>query len=403
MRRRRPDLYWDLVIALAETRGWRCALGILVIVLCASLPSAGEVDFPDPALRAAIEAALGIEGDAIEEADLASLTTLVASARGIADLTGLERCTSLEHLYLDGNDIADVAPLSGLPSLQVLTLNGNVIVDVTPLAALDHLTSLTLHANPIADLGPLAALSALTSLSIGNLIDDLSPLAMLPHLTRLMVTVLPTADLSWLSNLEELELLTISSGRTLTERPAFDPAVLSRCVRLTTLRLEGYDVASISDLAASAPSLRNVELHYVGVGDVAGFDTFPQLGSLTLDGVAPSSEGLDLSSWSVPPTITSLSLENDELDDLMMLAAATQLTQLSLKRNRIPSIEPLAALTSLTVLDLSFNPITDLTPLQGLTSLRSLTLQGVPFERTEGSATNRVLRELLERGVNISY
>jgi len=384
----------------------RCRWGLLMVVLIGAwgfLAASDEVAFQDPGLQTAVVEALALEERAITLEDLASLTTLVASGRGIVDLTGIASCSALERLYLDGNDIADLAPLAGLTSLLTLTLNGNRIVDVAPLAALDQLTSVTLHANQIADVGPLASLTALTSVSVGNLIEDLSPLATLPHLTRLMLTVLPIADLSALAQMDGLEFLTVSSGRTLSGRPTFDSAVLSGCVQLATLRLDGYDIVGVSDLAGSVPSLRSLELHYVGVEDVSGFDAFSELAALTLDGVVPSSEGLDLSLLVVPPSITSLTLENNGIVNPTMLATATQLTQLSLKRNQMTTVESLAALTNLTVLDLSFNPITDLAPLEGMTSLRSLTIQGVPFERTEGSETNRLLRELLERGVNIYY
>jgi len=396
-------LYCSGVIGLnRKPYRWRLLIVVLVVACC-PVAASDEVAFPDPALLDAVSEALGIEGQDVLADDLEKLTTLVASGCGIVDLTGIASCTALERLYLDGNDIVDLKPLAGLTALLTLSLNGNRVVDIAPLANLRQLTSLTLHGNQISDIELLASLTALTSVSVGNLIDDLSPLATLPHLARLMLTVLPTADLSPLMQMDGLELLTISSGRTLSERPAFDPTVLCRCIGLMSLRLDGYDIVAVSDLAGSVPSLRSLELHYVGIEEIAGFDVFSELVALTLDGVVPSSEGLDLSLLVIPSTLTSLTLENDELDSSTMLADAPQLTRLSLKRNRITSVEPLAVLTSLRVLDLSFNPITDLTPLQGLTALRSLTLQGVPFERTEGSSTNHVLRELLERGVNIYY
>ena len=56
---------------------------------------------------------------------LAALTTLDASNRAIADLSGLEAATALTSLDLRDNQITDVSPLVSLTNLDTLDLTGN--------------------------------------------------------------------------------------------------------------------------------------------------------------------------------------------------------------------------------------------------------------------------------------
>ncbi len=93
-------------------------------------PSTQAVEFPDAKLETAIRQAIDKPSGDISYADLAGLTELVASGRGIADLSGLERCTKLTKLDLGAsdvpelysNDIRDILPLAGLARLTQLDL-----------------------------------------------------------------------------------------------------------------------------------------------------------------------------------------------------------------------------------------------------------------------------------------
>ena len=74
--------------------------------------------------------------------------------------------------------------------------------------------------------------------------------------------------------------------------------------------------------------------------------------------------------------IELLSLGNNQISDITLLAGLTKLRRLSLYgNNQISDITPLAGLTKLTSLDLGVNNITDLTPLAGLTELGWLYLK----------------------------
>lgn len=379
------------------------ALLMCAVVLGALPVLADEIVFPDPALDAAIRDALGLGTGPILSEDLGQLTSLRASRKEIVDLTGMEACTELVQLDLCFNQIVDLAPLAGLQTLTSVSLSGNNIVDISPLGELLHLTSLTIHSNQISDVQPIASLPYLASLSIGNAIEDIEPLAALPRLVRLMVYVLPTADLLPLLQMPNLEFLLVNSGQAMSGRVPFDPTVLTSSSKLMILGLHGYDIAQIADLANAVPSLANLELRYVGIDDLSMFHMFDALTNLTLYGVVPCSEGVDLSHLNVPTSVTTMSLENNGLNDLAAIADCTWLTSLNLARNKITDIDALEGMKSLTVLTLSFNEITDLEPLRALPALKSLTLQGVPFDRTEGSAANILIDELRDRGVNIYY
>ena len=90
------------------------------------------VTIPDANLRAVIESALGLSpGDTITEGAMAELTTLTASGKGVADLTGLEYATALESLDLSGNPITDISILTqtNFPNLKVLNITDTWVRD----------------------------------------------------------------------------------------------------------------------------------------------------------------------------------------------------------------------------------------------------------------------------------
>ena len=135
------------------------------------------VSFPDPALEAAVRAAIGVPSGNIHQSDLIPITSFSATGLGIVDLTGMEYWTSLTGLALGYNSIVDISPLAGLTALTSLDLDNNSIVDISPLAGLTALTLLDLSGNSIVDISPLAGLTALNWLNLGgNSIVDISPL-----------------------------------------------------------------------------------------------------------------------------------------------------------------------------------------------------------------------------------
>ena len=107
-----------------------------------SLPDA--VRLPDTNLDTAVRTKLRSDGYTVSndlpmsEELLESLTTLSASGRNIADLTGCEHMTDLTSLDLQDNQITDVSPLSRLYSVETLRLDGNPILDTSVLRELER-------------------------------------------------------------------------------------------------------------------------------------------------------------------------------------------------------------------------------------------------------------------------
>ena len=145
---------------------------------------------PDPALREAIREKLRIPADnplTLAYVQL-HLTNLIATDKGIVDLTGLEHATDLQVLALRRNKIHDISPLSGLIGLVYLTLGENQITDVSPLSGLVNLEVLELEVNQITDVSPLAGLVNLKKLNISNNpIADILPLMGLENLEDLRI------------------------------------------------------------------------------------------------------------------------------------------------------------------------------------------------------------------------
>jgi hypothetical protein len=85
-----------------------------------------RVDVPDAALRTAINETLGRGAlDHLNRGELARLSTLDISGRGVSSLQGLQYATRLTTLNAANNDIRDVGPIAGLGQLSTVDLSGN--------------------------------------------------------------------------------------------------------------------------------------------------------------------------------------------------------------------------------------------------------------------------------------
>jgi hypothetical protein len=96
--------------------------------ITANFEEGESVTFADPNLEAAIREAIGKATGFICRSDLEGLTSLSASQKNIADLTGLEHCADLTELDLRGNEISDINPLvqnEGLGEGDAIYLQGN--------------------------------------------------------------------------------------------------------------------------------------------------------------------------------------------------------------------------------------------------------------------------------------
>ncbi len=108
-----------------------------------------EADVPDPVLRSLFEEATGKPFAEITTADLLDLTELEAShdfeeAGGLTDLTGIELCSELLELNLDGNSgLSQIEPIAALKKLSKLGLQGCPVADYSLLGSVTSLTALS--------------------------------------------------------------------------------------------------------------------------------------------------------------------------------------------------------------------------------------------------------------------
>ena len=339
-------------------------------------PSAQLVHIPDPVLREALEKALGKSAGAdITQAEMATLTKVVAQKKGVRDLTGLEYATHLRFLYLSGNVITDVSPLQTLTRLMWLVLTNNQIVDVSPLAQLTSLQWLELDHNQIVDVSPLQTLPRLHSLELrSNRISDVSPLAQLKTDLCLYLSGNPVSDFSVLSELNlwdydfDIEPEDVPEGIDIPDpRLRKDLEVALRAETGLSKKI-GSPITQ-----ADMESLRTLHLPY-GLHDPTGLEYATNLTELSI----ADSNTLDLEPLVRVlrnlENLRTLSISNIKISDVSPLKHLTQLRKLVLDRVGISDVSPLQHLTNLSELILSSNDISDVSPLKHLTNLTRLSL-----------------------------
>lgn len=184
-------------------------------------PTAIKDIFPDPSLAKIIQSKLAKASvdDTVTQAELDSITNLIASSAEISDLRGLEHLNNVESLSLGGNDFTDLTPISNLKKLTYLQVEQNY--DLTSLAPISELTNLqVLRASytSVSDLSPLSNLTALKELVLFDTqVTDVTPLKSLVNLEILHVVNGDGGpkDISALKDLPKLSFLNLRYSRVL--------------------------------------------------------------------------------------------------------------------------------------------------------------------------------------------
>jgi Leucine-rich repeat (LRR) protein len=96
-----------------------------------------EIDFKDPALELAIRSIIGRPGGSVFALDVAGITELDLSNKGISSIEGIGFFVSLEKLDISKNNISDVGPLEvvvrrGLKEFAIMG-NSLIIADIDKL------------------------------------------------------------------------------------------------------------------------------------------------------------------------------------------------------------------------------------------------------------------------------
>lgn len=114
---------------------------------------------PDAALRGCVTTALNLDSTAAPTSDqLATVTSLSCSGKGVADLTGISALPNLGKLFLGNNSLTSLAPLATSTKVSSLDVSSNQLSDITPTANLKALVSVNVANNRLRDLSPLSTL-----------------------------------------------------------------------------------------------------------------------------------------------------------------------------------------------------------------------------------------------------
>ncbi|MFW5799900.1 MAG: leucine-rich repeat domain-containing protein, partial [Spirochaetota bacterium] len=105
------------------------------------------VKFTDSNLESAIRWEINKLKGYIYKSDLKDITSIYATYSNIENLSGIEYCTNLTVLNLNGNKISDISLLAELKNLKVLDIGHNKISDISPLSQLTELKELWITNN----------------------------------------------------------------------------------------------------------------------------------------------------------------------------------------------------------------------------------------------------------------
>lgn len=152
----------------------------------------------------------------------------------IKDYTWLEKCKSLESIWLNDDDVTDISFVRYLENLEYFTAMSNHITDITPLAELKNLEVLTLYDNQIEDVEPLMSLTALRIMDLrSNGIKMIKGISNLKNLESLSLDENEIVDISELAGITSLKRVGLSDNKII------DCTSLVGLERLETLDLRG--------------------------------------------------------------------------------------------------------------------------------------------------------------------
>ena len=131
------------------------------------------ITFPDRKLAAWIRGLFEIcDTCDILRSKLMELSFLGDNNDSIAVMDGIEFCTNLNTIYLNGNLISDLTPISGLSRLRDIQFVSNQISDFSPLSNLVNLEAVTFNQNSISDISALGSLILISKLDLSD--NDIS-------------------------------------------------------------------------------------------------------------------------------------------------------------------------------------------------------------------------------------
>jgi internalin A len=256
---------------------------ILALGLTAAVSSAfgdDPIHFPDPNLDACVREHLeNIVGE-IRESNASKITLLSCYERGIRQIAGIERLSSLKSLSLFGNEIVEIHELAHLGTLTSLNLRDNHIRDLSPLTPLKRLRKLILSENEFTDITPLRGLYALQNLFLAeNRVTELGPLEDFRELTDLSLEGIGTIhSLEMLSGMKKLIRLWLGNNGLTSD--VISP--LRHLEAVEQLYLGNNQVSDIEALGFMR-SLKGIQLSQNIVRDLSPLAQLHELAELWVD------------------------------------------------------------------------------------------------------------------------
>lgn len=306
---------------------------------------------PDANYRACVNAKLGLAADADPSTEqLATITELSCTSKGIVDVTGTAALTNLTKLFLGGNSITNIAGLASSTKIFSLGLENNQLSNIAPLGALTKLSAVTLAGNKLRDLSVLGTLPAYSSGSGTRYGQQAVAAAAATGVAAIVPTIVNTAG--------NLVVPTTPAGATVsgTTVTYAAPGNYEWTFRdPDDFYFNGKVTVVVTDTADTVPdaALRACLNTRIGNTDTTVQPTVAQLAALT----------------------GALSCANKGVQDLTGLNLATGLTSLTLNGNSISDVSPISALVNVTTANLALNEITSIAGLGTLPKLGTIQLQ----------------------------
>ena len=366
------------------------------------------------------------------------LEHLTFGHRNISDLSLLAELKNLVSLDLRNNNISDISPLAELIQLNSLNLQNNNISDVSPLAELTQLNSLNLQNNNISDVSSLVGLinlkphgSFYSALNI-----QLNPLNYASVNTHIPAMQAKGINVWFSERVPETLLQIFGDAQQGGVNSALPLPLVVQVLDQSGSRFAGVPVTFSITAGEGELSATTVETDINGRASV-NLRMGATLGTMTVHVTAPNiSEPVLFTATTIPHsepvivrdgnlrakimetlgkpfdetlTITDMlqlrTLAADDMNiyDLTGLEYAVNLTSLSMQNNKIANVLSLMTLSQLTTLDLRNNWISDVSPLTSLFHLKNgqgLFLEG---NRLNTAAIRTYIPLLQASGVNVSF
>jgi Leucine-rich repeat (LRR) protein len=198
------------------------------------------------------------------------------------------------------------------------------------------------HSENEPDFVPIPAMDDLTSLTYEYPTSQNNPLPQISSISGLV----------YADNLQYLNL----EGNSIGDLTPLEGLAGNGLAKLQQLYLDNNNISDLAGLTG-LPDLQTVDLssNPLGSTSLAPLTTLPQVNNLALNGCGITDQGLQGLASTSPPSLTYLSLSNNNITDSSPLQGLTGLTYLNLDHNQIKDGSRLSNLTNLTELDLASN------------------------------------------------